>query len=155
GMPKADGLTVIRQIRKESADTRVIILTMHEAGQMVRRVLEAGARGYVLKSDLADRLKLAIKEVTGGKLALGPRVFQMILEAFDRSRKAVNNQHLLARLTKRESEVMCLVANGKADKVIAHDLGIALRTAQTHRSRIMQKLELHSAIELAHYAYGV
>lgn len=152
-MPELDGLQATRQIREASPTTEVVVLTMHESDQMVRRVLDAGALGYVLKSDLAANLVKAVKHVSAGKLFLTPRVSDIVVKGFlkngNRADPAVRPQ---ARPTLREAEIIRLLAEGKANKVIAADLGISIRTVETHRAKIMQKLGLHSVAELVHYA---
>jgi DNA-binding NarL/FixJ family response regulator len=152
-MPDLDGLQATRQIREVTPGTSVVILTMHESDQMVRRVLEAGALGYVLKSDLAAQLVKAVKAVSAGKLFLTPRVSDIILNGFlknaNQPEQAGRSQ---ARPTLREVEIIRLLAEGKANKEIAAKLGITTRTVETHRAKIMLKLGLHSLAELIHYA---
>jgi len=152
-MPNLDGLQATRQIREASPSTAVVVLSMHESDQMVRRVLDAGALGYVLKSDLAAQLVNAVKDASAGKRFLTPRVSDIVLKGFlnngnDPSKKAQSQ----ARPTPREVEIIRLLAKGKANKEIAAELGITVRTAETHRAKIMLKLGLHSVAELIHYA---
>jgi DNA-binding NarL/FixJ family response regulator len=149
----SDGLQATRQIRDASPDTEFVVLTMHESDQMVRRVLDAGALGYVLKSDLAANLVKAVKHVSAGKLFLTPRVSDIVVKGFLKNRTQADPAvHLQARPTPREAEIIQLLAEGKANKVIAADLGISIRTVETHRAKIMQKLGLHSLAELVLYA---
>jgi len=152
-MPNLDGLQATRQIREASPNTKVVVLTMHESDQMVHRVLEAGALGYVLKSDLAANLVKAVKDVSAGRLFLTPRVSDIVLKGFlnsaDQTDPATQTR---ARPTPREVEIIRLLAEGKANKVIAANLGITIRTVETHRARIMVKLGLHSLAGLLHYA---
>jgi DNA-binding NarL/FixJ family response regulator len=153
GMPTFDGLEATRQIREAAPKTEIIILTMHDSNLMVRRVLEAGARGYVLKSDLAAHLVKAVDGVSKGKFYLTPKVSEIVLEGFLRtggeSQPAESSK---VRPTPRETEIIRLLAVGKANKMIAAELGIAIRTVETHRAKIMLKLGLHSVTELVHYA---
>src|SRR6266404_5983563 len=153
GMPDVDGLEATRQIRKAAPNSKILILTMHESNQMVRRVLEAGARGYVLKSDLASHLVKAVKGVSKGKVYLTPKVSEIVLEGFlnagKESRRA-QGSHI--RPTPRETEIIRLLAEGKTNKTIATELGITVRTVETHRAKIMLKLDLHSLTQLVHYA---
>src|SRR5437899_3012204 len=152
-MPDLDGLQATRQIREESPATEVVGLTMHESDQMVRRVLDAGARGYVLKSDLATHLVKAVKNVSGGKMFLTPRISDIVVKGFLATGKEPEpTEHSQARPTPREVEIIRLLAEGKAKKEIAASLGIAIRTVETHRAKIMLKLGLHSLAELIHYA---
>jgi DNA-binding NarL/FixJ family response regulator len=152
-MPELDGIEVIRQIREAVPDTKVLVLTMHESDQMVRRALEAGALGYLLKSDLTECLVKAVKAVSEGKRFLTPRVSEIVLEGFlkpsgDDQRRGGSG----TRTTPREAEVIRLLAEGKSNKEIAALLGITVRTVETHRAKIMLKLGLHSLAELIHYA---
>jgi DNA-binding NarL/FixJ family response regulator len=153
GMPDIDGLKATRQIREATPNTQVVVLTMHESDQMVRRVLDAGALGYVLKSDLATHLVKAVKNVSGGKLFLTPRVSDIVLKGFLKTgNRRDATEHSQVRPTPREVEIIRLLAAGKANKEIAAELGITTRTVETHRARIMLKLGLHSLTELIHYA---
>jgi DNA-binding NarL/FixJ family response regulator len=152
-MPDLDGLQATRQIREAVPTTEVVVLTMHESDQMVRRVLDAGALGYVLKSDLATHLVKAVKSVSAGKLFLTPRVSDIVLKGFLTTRSQSDpTEHSQARPTLREVEIIRFLAEGKANKKIAAELGITIRTVETHRARIMLKLGLHSLAELIHYA---
>jgi DNA-binding NarL/FixJ family response regulator len=152
-MPDLDGLQATRQIREVAPRTSVVVLTMHESDQMVRRVLDAGALGYVLKSDLAAHLVKAVKDVSAGKLFLTPRVSDIVLKGFLKNgNQPEPGESSRARPTPREVQVIRLVAEGKANKEIAAELGITMRTVETHRAKIMLKLGVHSLAELIHYA---
>jgi DNA-binding NarL/FixJ family response regulator len=152
-MPELDGVEVARQIREAVPDTKVLVLTMHESDQMVRRALDAGARGYLLKSDLTDCLAKAVKAVSDGKRFLTPKVSEIVLEGFLKTRsKHQQGERAGARITPREIEIVQLLAEGKTNKEIAAALGITVRTVETHRSKIMLKLGLHSLTQLIHYA---
>jgi DNA-binding NarL/FixJ family response regulator len=152
-MPHLDGLQVTRQIREATPDTKVVVLTMHESDQMVRLVLDAGALGYVLKSDLATHLVKAVKNVCAEKLFLTPRVSDIVLKGFLKTGNQPDvAEHLQVRPTPREVEIIRLLAEGRANKEIGAELGITTRTVETHRARIMHKLGLHSLAELIHYA---
>lgn len=152
-MPDIDGLETTRQIRKAAMETRVLILSMHESDQMVRRVLEAGARGYVLKSDMAVQLVQAVKDLASGKISLTPKVSEIVVEGFLRARaENKQNGHSQPQPTLREREVIRLLAGGKSNKEIATELGITLRTVETHRGRIMMKMGFHCLTDLVHYA---
>jgi DNA-binding NarL/FixJ family response regulator len=152
-MPDMDGLEVTRRIREAARETQVLILTMHESDQMVRRVLEMGARGYVLKSDMAAHLVQAVKDLANGEISLTPKVSEMVLKGFLKGKKESKqpeNGH--ARPTPREIEIIRLLVAGKTNKEIAAELGITLRTVETHRAHIMMKMGFHSLTELIHYA---
>src|SRR5258706_166631 len=152
-MPDLDGLQATRQIRDASPTTEVIVLTMHESDQMVRRVLDAGALGYVLKSDLATHLVKAVRDVSAGKLFLTPRVSDIVLKGFLKNGdQAEPRENSRTRPTPREVQVIRHLAEGKANKEIAAELGITIRTVETHRAKIMLKLGVHSLADLIHYA---
>ena len=153
GMPELDGVEVVRQIRKAVPITKVLVLTMHESDQMVQRALAAGAHGYLLKSDLTECLAKAVKAVSEGKRFLTPKVSEIVLEGFLKT----SSQHQQggragSRATPREIEIIRLLAEGETNKEIAAQLGITVRTVETHRAKIMLKLGLHSLAELIHYA---
>jgi DNA-binding NarL/FixJ family response regulator len=153
GMPDLDGIEVARQIRDAVPDTKVLVLTMHESDQMVRRALDAGASGYLLKSDLTDSLRQAVKAVAEGERFLAPKVSEIVLHGFLRTKSQhQHGERADTRTTPRETEIIRLLAEGKTNKEIAAQLGIAVRTVETHRSRIMLKLGFHSLAELIHYA---
>ncbi len=152
-MPEMDGVEVVRQIREAVPDTKVLVLTMHESDQMVQRALDAGAHGYVLKSDLTDCLVRAVKAVSEGKRFLTPQVSEIVLEGFLKTKgQHQQGKRASARTTPRELEIIRLLAQGKSNKEIAALLGITVKTVETHRARIMLKLGLHSLAELIHYA---
>ena len=152
-MPDLDGVQVTRQIREAVPDTKVLVLTMHESDQMVQRTLDAGADGYILKSDLTECLATAVRAVSEGKRFLTPKVSEIVLDGFLSTRsQRQQGGRAEARLTPRETEIIRLLAEGKANKEVAALLGITVRTAETHRSRVMLKLDLHSLADLIHYA---
>lgn len=151
-MPDMDGLEVTRRIRDFARQTQILILTMHESDQMVRRVLEMGARGYVLKSDMAAHLVQAVKDLASGKVSLTPKVSAIVLEGFLKGGESKQPENSHVRPTPREIEIIRLLAEGKSNKEIAAELGITLRTVETHRAHIMMKMGLHSLPELIHYA---
>ena len=152
-MPVKDGLEATRLICEAGVGTHVLVLSIHESDQMVRRVLEAGARGCVLKTDMARHLVKVVKDVARGEISLTPRVSEIVYEGFLKVRaeeKPPGNSH--GQPTPREIEVIRLLTEGKANKEIAYALGIAVRTVETHRARIMMKLGCHSLTELIRYA---
>jgi len=153
GMPELDGIEVTRQMREAIPDIKVLVLSMHESDQMVRRALEAGACGYLLKSDLTECLTKGVKAVAQGKRFLTPKVSEIVLDGFLSKRSRHRQEERAgARVTTREVEIIRLLAEGKTNKEIAALLGIAVRTVETHRSKIMLKLGCHSLAELIHYA---
>ncbi len=152
-MPELDGVEVVRKIREAVPGTKVLVLTMHESDQMVQRALDAGAHGYMLKSDLTDCLPKAVKTVSEGKRFLTPKVSEIVLEGFLKTKTQHQEaERAGARTTPRETEIIALLAAGKSNKEIAAQLEITVRTVETHRAKIMLKLGLHSLVELIHYA---
>jgi DNA-binding NarL/FixJ family response regulator len=152
-MPELDGVEALYQIREAVPGTKVLVLTMHESNQIVQRALDAGAHGYVLKSDLTDSLPKAVKTIAEGKRFLTPKVSEIVLDGFLKTRSLhQQGERAGARTTPREVEIIRVLAEGKTNKEIAALLGIAVRTVETHRSKIMLKLGLHSLAELIHYA---
>jgi DNA-binding NarL/FixJ family response regulator len=152
-MPELDGVEVVRQVRESVPETKVLVLTMHESDQMVQRALDAGAHGYILKSDLTDCLAKAVKAVAEGKRFLTPKISEIVLEGFlNKTNRHRRGERESVRTTPREIEIIRLLAEGKSNKEIAVELGIAVRTVETHRAKIMLKLGLHSVTQLVHYA---
>jgi DNA-binding NarL/FixJ family response regulator len=152
-MPELDGLQATRQIREAAPNTEIVMLTMHESGQMVRRVLGAGALGYVLKSDLAACLVKAVRDAAKGRRFLSPKVSDIVLEGFltpESQPGGTEDKQIL--LTPREVQVVRFLAEAKSNKEVAVELQITTRTVETHRAKIMLKLGLHSLGELIQYA---
>jgi DNA-binding NarL/FixJ family response regulator len=153
GMPELDGFEATHQILEAIPNTKILVLTMHESDQMVRRALDAGALGYLLKSDLTECLAKAVKAVADGKRFLTPKVSEIVLDGFLKtSSEHQRTDRRGTRITARELEVVRLLAEGKSNKEISTQLGITIRTVETHRAKIMLKLGLHSLADLIHYA---
>ena len=153
GMPVMNGLEATRNIVKASPQTQVLILTMHETEQMVRDVLDAGARGYVLKSDAGRDLVSAVEALLQHRTFFSPRVSDMLLAAYlQGGERPLSGAAQRNRLTAREREIVQLLAEGKSNKEVAATLNISVKTAETHRTNIMNKLNLYSISELVRYA---
>ena len=152
-MPELNGLEATRQILKLLPQTEVLILTMHESEQVVREVLDAGARGYVLKSDAGRDLIAAIEALCQRRTFFSSRVSEMLLQSYlTHPERAPAPEAPRNRLTAREREIVQLLAEGKTNKEVASALNISIKTAETHRTNIMNKLDLHSISELVRYA---
>lgn len=151
GMPSLNGLNATRQIVHADPQVKVLILTMHESDQVVREVLEAGARGYLLKSDAGRDLTAAVEALQRNKTFFTSKVAELVLDNFRRG-KPVTEGSMKDILTNREREVVQLLAEGKSTKEVAVVLGLSVKTAETHRSNIMRKLGIHSVSELVLYA---
>lgn len=154
GMPNLNGLEATRQILRGHPGARVLILTMHESEQVVREVLEAGARGFILKSDAGRDLVAAVEALQRNKTFFTSKVAEMVLETFLKSKPHSPEETISTRetLTPREREIVQLLAEGKSTKEVAVVLNVSVKTAETHRSNIMRKLKLHSISELVLYA---
>ncbi len=153
GMPSLNGLEATRQILKTIPNARVLILTLHDSDQVVREVLNAGARGFLLKSDAARDLVAAVEALRHDKTYFTSKVAAMVLEGY---LKGGTPGAVITpgrnRLTPREREIVQLLAEGKSTKEVAVALGLSVKTAETHRSNIMRKLQLHSVSDLVLYA---
>ena len=147
GMPILNGIDCAAAVRRDSPGTRVIALTVHAEDHYVLEALRVGIRGYVIKNQAMVDLVTAIDQVVRGSIYLSPGVSQAVLEAF-----ITRQDTALPRLTQREREVLQLVAEGKRSKEIADLLGISLKTAETHRAHIMDKLSIHDTAGLVRYA---
>jgi len=153
GMPSLNGLEATRQILKTIPNARVLILTLHDSDQVVREVLNAGARGFLLKSDAARDLVAAVEALRHDKTYFTSKVAAMVLEGYLKG--GTPGAAITAgrnRLTPREREIVQLLAEGKSTKEVAVALGLSVKTAETHRSNIMRKLQLHSVSDLVLYA---
>jgi DNA-binding NarL/FixJ family response regulator len=145
-----NGLEATRQIVKLSPQTEVLVLTMHQSEEVVREVLKAGARGYVLKSDADQNLIAAVEMLLKHKPFLTPNVTDVVLSKFLSIQEQLETA--TSRVTAREREIIQLLAEGKSNKEVASALNISTRTAETHRANIMHKLGLSSLGDLVRYA---
>jgi len=153
GMPNLNGLTAARQILQTEPHQKILILTITEAEQVVREVLEVDARGFVLKSDAGRDLVAAVEALQADRTFFTSRVGEMVLEGY--LNKAQGDSEGISNvpsLTSREREVVQLLAEGKSTKEVACILNLSIKTAETHRFNIMHKLGLHSVSELVLYA---
>lgn len=150
GMPLLNGVEATRQIRKVSPGTEVLILTMHDSEHMVQGVLDAGARGYILKDDADRNLLAAVEALRKHKPYLSSRVSAAVSQIAPSD--VPEGERPARRLTPREREIVQLLAEGKTNKEIASYLNISVKTAETHRANIMLKLNFHSVTELVRYA---
>jgi DNA-binding NarL/FixJ family response regulator len=152
-MPELNGLEATRQIRKVAPTVQVLILSVHESEELVREIIDAGAHGYVLKSDAGRELAAAMHALRKQETFFTSRVAQIALRAY-RNKKPNGDAPPPPGgvLTPREREVLQLLAEGKSNKETASALGIGVMTVETHRSNIMHKLGAHSVAELVHYA---
>jgi two-component system, NarL family, response regulator NreC len=145
-MPLMNGLEAARDIGKSAPKTRVVLLTMFGERPYVLDALRAGVRGYVLKAQAASDLIDAIRQVLNGAVYLSPEISEVVIEALTRPVSSADP------LTGRERQVLQLVAEGRTTKAIASALGVSAKTAESHRNRIMRKLDIHATAGLVRYA---
>ena len=151
-MPKVHGLEAIREIRKISPVTKIIVLTVHNNDEYVAATLQAGANGYVLKQASYVELIDAIKTVLGGKPYLSPAISEIILNGYLKGKKSGEVKSAYDTLTGRERETLKLIAEGAKNREIADFMGISVKTAEKHRSNLMKKLNLHSVSAITAFA---
>ena len=149
-MPELNGLEAARKIIAADPAARILILTAHESEQVVREVLSAGARGYVLKSDAGRVLVTAVQALLDGRYFFTSTVAQMVLDGYLRSE--ARDADAAHTLSAREREIVQLLAEGNSNKDIARALDISVNTAETHRGNIMRKMGFTSLAELVRYA---
>lgn len=146
-MPLMNGIDAAAEVKKVSPRTKTILLTMSDEDQYVTAALRAGVQGYVLKGQAATELVQAIQQVCRGRVYLSPSVSRVVVEAF------LNKTELPPEpLSPRERQVLQLIGEGKSTKQVAGLLGISFKTAESHRSRLMQKLDIHETASLVRYA---
>ncbi len=150
-MPGLNGLEATRKIRKMLPKTQVLILTLHYSDQLVREVVDSGARGYILKSDASPDLLTAVEALATNRSFFTSGAAEILIDGFCNPASAP--QTLMRKdLSAREREIVQLLAEGKSSKEIAVILCISVKTAETHRANIMRKLEMHSVSALVRYA---
>jgi DNA-binding NarL/FixJ family response regulator len=151
-LPEVPGLEATRQIVKALPDTEVVILTVDESPELMRDLLQAGAHGYVFKSDLSTDLVSAVHALSQHEQFFTSRVAQMMYQEYVRRKTSPQEGEPRRPLTARQCQVLQLLAEGKSNKVVAGTLGISVKTAETHRAKIMRNLRLNSFSELVRYA---
>jgi DNA-binding NarL/FixJ family response regulator len=150
-MPSLNGIDAAMQIAKLSPRTKVLILTIHESEQLSRKALDAGARGYILKTDAAFDLITAVSSLMSNKTFFTPKVAEMVLSGY-LGKGPTGSEDAPLRITAREREVVQLLAEGKTSREAATVLEIGVKTVETHRSNILRKLNCHSVTDLVRYA---
>jgi DNA-binding NarL/FixJ family response regulator len=147
-MPEKDGLEVTELLRKELPKIKVLILSMHSNTEYVMRIIQSGASGYILKEAPTEELVRAIDIINTGEAFFSPEVARAALNKYVRG----GADDPAAQLTNREREVLVQIAEGLSNKEIANKLGVGVRTVETHRERIMRKLNIHSVAGLTKFA---
>jgi DNA-binding NarL/FixJ family response regulator len=150
-MPGLNGFEAARRIHEQSPRVRVLILSMHADLRFVNESLRAGASGYLLKESAFPDLVRAIRTAMSGKLAFSDKISEALARDYAR-RVGHEGGSAFAVLSAREREVLQLIAEGKSTREIAGDLNVSIKTVETHRRQIMEKLDLHSVAELTKYA---
>ena len=152
-MPLLNGLEATRQILKVVPGTRILILSAHSDDAYVKNATESGAMGFLLKQASAHVLSKGIREVNQGNVFFGPAITKRLHQLDGKSRdRAARPQPGDIRLTSREMEVLQLIAEGKANKETAAELGISIKTVEKHREKVMSKLDVHDTAGLTRYA---
>jgi DNA-binding NarL/FixJ family response regulator len=151
-MPKMSGLSALKDIKERFKNTRILVLTFHSSEEYILEAFGSGADGYCLKNDTHTELLTAIKNLLAGKSYISPSVSEKVLEGYLAGRQKLKKETSWESLTKREKEVLKLVGEGYSSVEIGKILNISPKTADKHRSNIMNKLNLHSAPALTAYA---
>ncbi len=147
-MPRMNGMDAIREIKKRSSATKILVLTVHRAEEYILATLKAGADGYILKDSTQSELMMAVKSVLGGKHFISPGISEKVIEGYLDGRKILKTRTSWDTLTHREREILKLIAEGYKNKKIADLLCISVKTVEKHRANLMQKLDLHSTSAL-------
>jgi DNA-binding NarL/FixJ family response regulator len=151
-LPELNGLDATRQILKDTPGTQVLVLTMHQSEQLARDVLQAGARGYVLKADADESLLAAVDSLRQHKPFLTSAVTEFVLDDYLRRGDTAADAVVPVAVTGREREIIQLVAEGRSNKEAASTLGVSVKTIEAHRANVMRKLHLRSVSDLVRYA---
>ena len=152
-MPELNGLEASRRIKKALPKTEIVILTLHFSDQLVHDIVEAGARAYIMKSDADRDLITAVEALSHRRSFFTTKAAEMVLNGFRKRNAAPDTvQEFRNRLTPREREIVQLLAEGASNKEVARALGISVKTAETHRSNIMRKMQFASLSDLVKYA---
>jgi DNA-binding NarL/FixJ family response regulator len=151
-LPELNGLDATRQVLKESPRTEVLVLTMHHSEELAQQVLQAGARGYVLKSDADESLIAAVESLQEHKPFLTAKVTEVVLDDYLRRAEVSEADTRHTAVTPREREIIQLLAEGKTNKEAAAALRVSVKTIEAHRANVMRKLHFHSLSDLIRYA---
>jgi len=151
-MPRMNGMEAIREIKKRSPETKILVLTVHKTEEYILATLQAGADGYLLKDSTHAELLMAVKHVLSGKRYISPGISDKVLDGYLDGRRTLKTRTSWETLTQREREILKLIAEGYKNKEIADDLCISVKTVEKHRSNLMEKLDLHNIQALTTYA---
>jgi len=151
-MPRMNGMEAIREIKKQSPETKILVLTVHKTEEYILATLQAGADGYLLKDSTHAELLAAVRHVLSGKHYISPGISDKVLDGYLDGRKTLKTRTSWETLTQREREILKLIAEGYRNKEIAEELCISVKTVEKHRSNLMEKLNLHNVQALTTYA---
>ena len=147
-MPRMNGMDAIKEIKKRSPETKILVLTMHKTDEYILATLQAGADGYVLKDCTNVELRMAIKNVLSGKFFMSPGISGKVIEGYLQNKRNLKPSTSWDTLTSREKGILKLIAEGYKNKEIANFLCISVKTVEKHRGNLMKKLDLHNASAL-------
>jgi DNA-binding NarL/FixJ family response regulator len=152
-MKELNGIEACEAICRDHPGVRIIILSMHDSGEYVAKALKAGAKGYVLKDAAPVELEFALQAVTVGETYLSPRVSRQVVQSYVQPPAIAEPG--LAALSPRQTEILKAIAGGRSTKQIAYDLGLSVKTIETHRAQIMERLDIHDVAGLVRFAVRV
>ena len=152
GMAGMSSFEATRQIRKERTDTKIVFLSMYDDEDYLAECVEIGANGYVLKDSPADQLVTAIREVHRGGSYLSPRLLTRLVDGFREQGSHAVRQPRFGTLTKREREILKMLAEGRSVKEIASEFDLSVKTVEAHKFNLMRKLDIHNKAQLVQYA---
>jgi len=153
-MPRMNGMDAIKEIKKRSPETKVLVLTVHKTDEYIMATFQAGADGYVLKDSTHAELELAIQNVLSGKYFISPGISEKLIGGYLQGKKTLKITTPWETLTQRERGILKLIAEGYKNKEIADYLCISVKTVEKHRANLMQKLDLHNISDLTAFAIG-
>jgi two-component system response regulator NreC len=151
-MPQMDGMSAIRDLKRRSSETRILVLTMHKTEEHVRAALQAGASGYLLKDSSRAELLMAIQSVMSGKTFISPAIADRIVSGYLEHEQGGAVRSLSDTLTAREKQILKLIAEGRRNRDIAEYLFVSVKTVEKHRANLMGKLNLHNTAALTSFA---
>ena len=151
-MPRMNGMEAIKEIKRESPATKILVLTVHRAEEYILATFRAGADGYLLKDSTHSELLMAVKKVLSGTHYISPEISEKVIEGYIEGKKSLKSRTSWETLTQREREILKLIAEGYRNKEIAGDLCISVKTVEKHRANLMEKLDLHSIQALTTFA---
>jgi two-component system response regulator NreC len=151
-MPRMNGMEAIKEIKRESPATKVLVLTVHKAEEYILATFRAGADGYILKDSTHSELVMAVKKVLSGTHYISPEISEKVIVGYLEGKKSLKSRTSWETLTQREREILKLIAEGYKNKEIADDLCISVKTVEKHRANLMEKLDLHNIQALTTFA---